>query len=213
MALSLIVFDCDGVLLESMDIKSMAFRRVGERLGSEAADRLVMYHHMHGGISRFKKFARILEDMGREVTDEVLDALNKEFVAAAYEAMQHCPLVPGVLEVLERWHGRVPLYVASGAPEDELRTILEKRGLSEYFSGIFGSPAAKSSILRSIVERTGVCAFDMLMVGDSRIDLSAAETAGARFYGRGEFFKASGWPWHEDLTLLNDYLEQLAGED
>ena len=41
MALSLIVFDCDGVILESVDAKTKAFAQVAEPLGAEARDRLV----------------------------------------------------------------------------------------------------------------------------------------------------------------------------
>ena len=39
MALSLIVFDCDGVILESVDAKTKAFGQVAEPLGAEARDR------------------------------------------------------------------------------------------------------------------------------------------------------------------------------
>ena len=47
MALSLIVFDCDGVILESVDAKTKAFGQVAEPLGAEARDRLLLYHTLH----------------------------------------------------------------------------------------------------------------------------------------------------------------------
>ena len=65
MALSLIVFDCDGVILESVDAKTQAFARIGAEFGEEARDRLVAYHAMYGGVSRYKKF----EWMFQEVRD------------------------------------------------------------------------------------------------------------------------------------------------
>lgn len=210
MALSLVVFDCDGVLLENLDVKTGAFRRVGEVYGPEMADRLVLYHRMHGGVSRYKKFEWMLGELGKEADDEELSALNDIFVTAAHEEMQRCPMVPGAKETLDAWHGRVPLYVASGAPEHELRMILEKRGLARYFKGIYGSPTVKTLLLRAIVEHSGVYPCDAVMVGDSRIDLCAAEAVGTRFFGRGEYFKYSGHPWHEDLTKLNAYLEEVA---
>ena len=55
MALSLIVFDCDGVILESVDAKTKAFGQVAEPLGAEARDRLLLYHTLHGGVSRREK--------------------------------------------------------------------------------------------------------------------------------------------------------------
>lgn len=213
MALGLIVFDCDGVILESMDLKGKAFYRLGLRFGEEAADALVVYHHLHGGVSRFRKFEWLYETYaGRTAGEDELQALNKEFVGLVYEEMERCELVPGVQEVLDAWKGRVPLYVASGAPEEEVRTILEKRGLARYFEGIFGAPTVKSQLLRTIVQHLGVNPSDALMVGDARADQYAAEAVGVRFYGRGEYFRNSGHPWHEDLTALNAFLREMADE-
>jgi beta-phosphoglucomutase-like phosphatase (HAD superfamily) len=51
-----LVFDCDGVILDSNQIKTEAFNRVGLQFGSEAANELVSYHLQHGGVSRYQKF-------------------------------------------------------------------------------------------------------------------------------------------------------------
>lgn len=212
MALSLLVFDCDGVILESLDIKTMAFRRIGLDFGQEAADSLVMYHRLHGGVSRYEKFAWLYERFaGRAITDEEKVALNERFVAAAMEEIAVCALVPGVEETLSAWKGRVPMYVASGAPEEELKFVLERRGLAGYFEGIRGYPPQKTALLDAIVRKTGLKAEECVMVGDSLTDMYAAQSVGTLFYGRGETFKDSPWPWHHDLTRLNDYLLGLAG--
>ena len=120
-------------------------------------------------------------------------------------------LVPGIMGVLEAWRGRVPMYVASAAPERELREFLAKRGLAVYFDGIFGAPTRKLDILRSILDTTGAAPYDCLMVGDSGSDQYAAEAAGMSFYGRGEYFKYTEWPWGHDLLSLNEYLEGMHG--
>jgi phosphoglycolate phosphatase-like HAD superfamily hydrolase len=211
MALELIVFDCDGVILESLDIKTRAFYRVGLEYGQEAADRLVMHHRMHGGVSRYEKFAWLYDNfVGRAITEAEKKALNEKFVAIALEEITRCDLVPGMRESLDAWQGRVPMYVASGAPREELVFILERRGLAPYFKGIFGHPPHKGALLRSIVETEGADPRKTVMVGDSFTDLRAAENAGTLFYGRGEAFRETGHAWHEDLTRLNDYLETLA---
>lgn len=211
MPLDSIVFDCDGVILESMDIKTKAFRRIGGEISEEAADALAAYHRMHGGVSRFRKFEWLFATYkGRAVTDQEKEALNGRFREIALEEVANCPLVPGAQEVLDRWHGRVPMYVASGAPEEELRMILQRRGLSGYFAEICGSPEVKTRILRAIVQRAGVNPQHVVMIGDASTDQHAAETVGTRFYGRGEYFRHSGHPWHDDLTQLNEYLEALS---
>lgn len=210
MALELIVFDCDGVILESLDIKTLAFHRVGLDYGQEAADRLVMHHRMHGGVSRYEKFAWLYDNfVGRPITEEEKKALNEKFVAIALEEITRCALVKGMQEVLDAWQGRLPMYVASGAPQEELAFVLERRGLAPYFKGIFGYPPHKTALLRTIVEAEGADPGHVLMVGDSFTDQRAAEDVGTLFYGRGKEFLPSGHPWHEDMTRLNDYLESL----
>lgn len=57
MSLACIVFDCDGVILDSVPTKTRAFARLAEPYGAEARDRFVMYHMTHGGVSRYRKFA------------------------------------------------------------------------------------------------------------------------------------------------------------
>ena len=211
MALDLMVFDCDGVILESMDIKAKAFYRIGKEVSEEAADALVVYHNMHGGVSRFKKFEWLYATYkGRAITDEEKEALNDTFKKIAMEEIARCALVPGVQNVLDLWKGRVPMYVASGAPEEELRMIIQNRGLAKYFVGVYGSPTVKTQLLRIIVQHAGVHPCNAIMIGDARTDQYAAEAVGTRFYGRGEYFKETGHPWHTDMTQLNGYLEELA---
>ena len=210
MGLALIVFDCDGVILESVDAKTEAFSRIGAEFGEEARDGLVTYHRMYGGVSRFKKFEWLYETfLHKPISRDELLRLNEQFTLCAYNAVLECPLVPGIAEVLDRWHGQVPMYVASGAPQEELREIMARRGLDRYFDGIYGSPPEKTELLRGILERSGAHPTDAVMVGDASTDQYAAEATLTRFYGRGDYFKLSGYPWHTDLTKLNAYLEEL----
>ena len=210
MGLSLLIFDCDGVILESMDVKTRAFERIGNDFGKEMGERLAMYHAINGGVSRYEKFEWLYRMVyGRSITPDESAVLNGRFVDYALEEIATSPLVAGTCDVLERWQGRVPMYVASGAPQEELVFLLEKRGLGHYFNGIYGSPPSKGPLLLKILQETGSPPEETLMIGDSAYDLRAAEQAGTLFYGRGGRFKYGPHPWHEDLTRLNDYLEHL----
>ena len=210
MAFSCLIFDCDGVLIESVPVKTRAFARVAEPFGAEAVDRLVMYHTMHGGISRYTKFEWLYREvLGREITPEELEELGRRYADIAFDELCRCAVVPGAVDVLTRWRGRVPMYVCSGAPHEELLVVLERHGLHQYFTGIFGSPPAKTALLRDIILRAGVDPATAVMVGDSGTDLHAAEAVGTLFYGRGEELKGGNFPWGEDLTGLNSWLESL----
>lgn len=211
MALSLLVFDCDGVILESVDAKTEAFARVAERYGPEARDRLALFHRLHGGVSRREKFAWLFREVLRkEITPPEMEELCDLFVRYALENVLNAPLVPGIMQVLQAWRGRVPMYVCSGTPTEELRTVLGRRSLAGYFDGICGTPPAKAERLAMIVREAGVDPADAVMVGDAGTDMQAAESAGTRFYGRGREFEGSGYPWGEDLTELNAWLDVQA---
>lgn len=207
MPLQCLVFDCDGVILDSVPVKTRAFARLAEPFGPEARDRFVMYHMVHGGVSRYKKFEWFFREvLGREISQEESTQWGRRFAEYALDEVRRCPLIPGVRDVLESWHGRLPLYVCSGAPEEELRLVLHERRLEGYFTGIHGSPPAKAQLLAEIVRSAGVESENALMVGDAVTDRDAAEQVGTLFYGVGQELKGGPFPWGEDLTGLNDWI-------
>lgn len=207
MPVSLIVFDCDGVILESVEAKTKAFGQVVAHFGPEAVERLVAYHKAHGGVSRYKKFEWFYaEVLGKTITQDESQAMGRMFEYLSFANVMSSPMVPGTMEAIQAFHGKIPMYVASGAPHDELNLILKERGLSTYFEGIFGSPPGKTELLKHCIDLAGVPAAETLMVGDSSTDLKAAEANGTLFYGRGNCFSTSGHPWAEDLTALAAHL-------
>ncbi|MBQ9407662.1 MAG: HAD family hydrolase [Desulfovibrio sp.] len=207
MALQCLVFDCDGVILDSVPVKTRAFARVAEPFGAEARDRLLMYHKIHGGVSRYQKFAWLYEHvLGRTITPEESRRMGALFAEYVWEELRVCPLIPGIQEVLDGWRGRLPLFVCSGAPQEELVSVLQLRGLDGYFSGIYGSPPAKAAVLARIVREQGLDPADVLMVGDAPTDRDAAEDVGTQFYGVGSILQGGDIPWGQDLTGLNAWI-------
>lgn len=210
MGLKCLVFDCDGVILDSVPVKTRAFARLAEPYGPEARDRFVMYHTVHGGVSRFRKFAWFFREvLGREITPAESGEWGKKFSEYALDEVRRCDLIPGAMEVLDAWSGRLPLFVCSGTPTEELRLVLEERGLANYFTGVYGSPPAKGEALAGIVRQCqSLAAEDVLMVGDSITDQDAAEYAGTLFYGVGKELKGGAFPWSENLLPLNDWIRE-----
>lgn len=209
MAIEVIVFDCDGVLLDSVDVKTRAFAALFAEHGPEAAAFIVDYHLRHGGVSRYEKFRHFFrERLGRDITLEEMDALDQRFTKACLAALLAAPMIPGAREFLEANPGNRPLYVCSGAPERELRFIFNHMGLTGRFKAIHGSPTPKAENLARIVAGCGAAPEAVLMVGDSNTDLDAAIKVGTRFLGVGEF--PAPHPWMPDLTGLAAFLEPKA---
>ncbi len=56
-----LIFDCDGIILNSNKIKTDAFKEVVSHYGDKVAEELVNFHVMNGGISRYEKFNYFFE--------------------------------------------------------------------------------------------------------------------------------------------------------
>jgi phosphoglycolate phosphatase-like HAD superfamily hydrolase len=209
MAVSALVFDCDGVILESVDIKSQAFFTLAEPFGPDAQQRFLEYHERQAGVSRFTKFEWLYATIvGRKITADESETLGRRFSLLCREAVRTAPFVPGFQALLDTYSGRIPLFVASGTPHQELVEILESRGIAGKFAGIYGTPPAKAALLRRIIAEHSLDPSTTVMIGDGETDYEVARQAGTLFFGRGKLFAGRGCMWAEDLLPAKDILEQ-----
>lgn len=202
-----LIFDFDGVIVESEHIKSRAFRALYREHGEDVAQAVVAHHEANGGISRRKKMRwahRAL--LGMELTEPALDELGRRFSALVEDEVVACDWVPGARDVLDQQVGRRPMFIVSGTPHDELGRIVARRGLMPYFDEVHGSPPEKTPIVLDILGRHGLDPRSVLFVGDAAADLRAARAAGTRFVGRIPTDRESpfppGTPVIRDLTQL-----------
>lgn len=210
---SAIVFDFDGVILESAGIKTWAFRRLFEGKYPDHVDEIVEYHLRQEGISRYEKFAHIYE----AILDEPLDptesiALGNRFSSLVLKGILSAPCVPGAREFLEVHRERMPLFVASGTPQEELEYIVRKRGLNNHFTEVHGTPRTKEQIIVDLLRRHTLAPQDVVLVGDAESDCVAAAATGLVFIARcsDEQSQLAEWPSRiSDLTLLDECIEAL----
>lgn len=206
MPIDVIVFDFDGVILDSVEIKTRTFGELFKDYGPEAVKYVTSYHERHGGVSRYVKFRHYYDKLlGREITDEEMRELDRRFNETALEQLSKTPLLPGVRDFIEYAYGKWPLYVASGAPNKELAYLLELFAISDYFKGVYGSPPPKSENLATIIARESADPAKVLMVGDSGTDLAAAEDNGTLFLGVGDFPARPSIP---DLSHMREALKR-----
>lgn len=209
-----IVFDFDGVILESVAVKARAFR---DLMPEDPAlqDRIERYHLENLGMSRYEKFAWMYRELLRRPLSQLeMSELDRRFGAAIAAQMRSCPFVAGALEFLGAHEGRLPLFVASGTPEAELRAIIEDRGLTRFFREIYGCPTSKTEALAHIWRAVGGVPEDILFIGDSQQDADAAHAVGVMFVARvarpGNAFRDLPVVRVEDLTELERRLPEIA---
>lgn len=197
---STLVFDCDGVVLDSNRIKTDAFRIAALPWGAKLADALVAHHVANGGISRHRKFAYFLESIVPSFSPSAvpgidgpgLDELLASYALAVRGGLMACDVAEG-LEDLRANTPNARWCIVSGGDQAELREIFSARGLDLFFDGgIFGSPDSKDVILGREIEIGSIHA-PALFLGDSRYDYQAAQRAGIDFVFISQWTEVADW--------------------
>lgn len=205
--IKVIVFDLDGVLLESADIKTEAFRLLFEEY-PDYLNQIIKYHKENGGLSRFKKFEFIYKNILKmPYNDEIKTKLGQRFEELVLEKVMNCPFVDGAKEFLEKYHKKIPLYVISGTSDLELKGILKKRDMNKYFVDIFGSSKEKSYWLNFIINKEKIQSKNILFIGDSLSDYRAAVESDVNFIGRINGMDGDIFPKKHSLAAIKNLRE------
>jgi len=210
-----LIFDCDGVILDSNSVKTNAFFTAASLYGVESANKLVKYHQNNGGISRYKKFDYFLKeivciDVDRFNLQRLLDIYSDEVLKGLYSCKSST-----ALSKLLQLDPNIRKMVVSGGDEGELRAVFNVRGLYSLFpEGIFGSPETKDKILEREILKNNI-RFPALYIGDSRYDYRAAKSYGIDFLFVSAWSEFSEWRRFQSLHGfpfvydLNTWLSEL----
>ncbi len=188
-----LVFDCDGVVLDSNRVKTEAFYTAALPYGESHAQALVTYHTQHGGISRYAKFEKFLRDIvGGPVDDVATRELLESYAAEVRQGLLQCRIAEG-LELLRKATPHARWMLLSGGDQAELRDVFSQRGIASWFDlGIYGSPESKDDILSREIAN-GALELPTLFFGDSRYDHQAATRAGLDFVFVSGWTEFEGW--------------------
>lgn len=196
-----IIFDCDGVVLDSNRIKTEAFRQATLQYGETAADALVMHHVANGGVSRYAKFIYFVDKIlpvyapGKQPGDDGpgLDALLATYATNVRTGLLTCAVAYGLIALREAT-AKSSWMIVSGGDQEELRDIFTARRLDTLFDGgIFGSPAVKHDIVNRELQAGNIIR-PALFLGDSRLDHEVASAFELDFVFVSEWSEFSGWP-------------------
>lgn len=183
-----VVFDFDGTLVDSNEIKRRAFDEVtapwdptGARLAAA----------LDGPGDRFDvmgRFARTVAQAGElpsgRSPDAWAGALADAYGRICEDAIAAAPEIPGAGAAL-RWlrERGVARFVSSATPQLPLERVVARRGLAPWLDAIHGRPASKPEHLAAIARRTGFGRRELLVVGDGEDDRQAALAFGCAFAG------------------------------
>ncbi|MSQ80890.1 MAG: HAD family hydrolase [Candidatus Methylopumilus sp.] len=172
-----ILFDCDGVVLNSNFLKIEAYRLTALEFGASEEDamKLVKHHIEYTGISRNIKFAYFLVTILHKKVDE--SSMNHLLTRLNFEVerlLENCEIAKG-LDELRTKSKYTNWMIVSGGDQEEINRLFTRKSLLKYFDvGIFGSPDSKEEIVaRELKKQTGHA--PALFIGDSKYDYQVAE--------------------------------------
>ncbi len=204
-----IIFDCDGVILNSNNIKSNAFYETVKDFGVEFALQLYNYHIENGGISRYAKFEYFEKVILKNQFNVNRINLLEKFSAIIIDSLINCEIMEGI-DSLRSANPNCHWSVISGGDELELNYIFQKKNIEHYFDNrIFGSPKNKYEIIER-EKSSGNYQAHTLFIGDSKLDFEVAK------YFNFDFVFVSQWTELKDWRLFcseNDIFHVNAPKD
>lgn len=177
-----IFFDFDGVIAESVSAKTEAFREMYLPYGKKIANQVVDYHINNGGVSRFEKF-KYWEKFffSKDIDEERVKVLANKFSKLVLEKVINSDEVPGALRFIKKYNKIFNFWIITGTPTKEIEIIAKKRGLSDYFIGIHGSPNNKRYWTEFLIKTHNLKRKETLFLGDATTDLDAAQFSKINF--------------------------------
>jgi len=173
-----VIFDMDGVLLDSEQLWNQSKREVVREFGGhwrEDAPTAMI------GMSSPEWSAYMRDTLGvpmaaDEINRAVVDRMEQHY-------REHLPLLPGAVDVVRRVHRRWPLALASSANREIIDRVLDLAGLAEEFKATVSSEEVEHGkpapdVYLEAARRLGVPADRCVAIEDSSNGIRSAAAAG-----------------------------------
>ncbi|MEM9679405.1 MAG: HAD family hydrolase [Bacteroidota bacterium] len=177
-----IIFDCDGVLVDSEVIGNSVMVEMANELGANIDLDYALRHFKGNALENcFEQIATI-------VTQTLPDNFETEYRRRSFEAFKtQIRPIDGVKDVIEQLE--IPFCVASSGPVNKIRLNLELTGLLPYFQdAIFSCYTIKKwkpnpAVFLWAAKTMGFSPKECLVIEDSIIGVNAAINGGFDVFG------------------------------
>ena len=191
-----ILWDFDGVILDSMEIREEGFRTVLASFPDSQIETLLSFHRKNGGLSRYVKFEYFLEQIiGGKKNEEKVQQWAEEFSKIMRKSLTSKDrLVKDVIGFIKKNKELYHMHIVSGSDGNELRFLCDQLEISENFESINGSPTPKIELVRILMEEKGYKPEETCLIGDSINDFEASSSNNIQFFGYNNLdLKAKGF--------------------
>lgn len=180
-----ILWDFDGVILDSMKIKGDGFKELFKAFDKENINKIQEYHYENGGISRFEKIKYFYNNLlNKQISVTKINSLADQFSQIIEKSMfDKNALIIETLAFIKNNYKKFNFHIVSGSDQEELLRLCNYLELNEYFRTINGSPTIKSELIKNILKKYDYKNNETILIGDSENDYNAATSNEIDFYG------------------------------
>ncbi|HED7339548.1 TPA: HAD family hydrolase [Campylobacter coli] len=180
-----IIFDFDGVILDSVELKTQAFAELFQEFPKNKVQELLEFHVQNGGISRYCKIQYFFENiLCEEISDKEISNYAKSYSQLTKERLCNPKyIIKETFEFIKKNQAHYNMHIASGADEQDLLKICDKLKLTQYFLSIHGSPIDKDILVKNILINNNYQNKETILIGDSINDFEVALKNNIYFYG------------------------------
>ena len=172
-----IFWDFDGVLMNSNAIRDLGFEIVLKDFPKSEVDKLLNFHRINGGLSRYVKFRFFFEKIRNiKITEsEVQEWANRFSEIMKKLLFDHDLLINETLSFVKQHSDDFQMFIVSGSDQRELRFLCDELLISKYFINIYGSPTPKNELVSRILNQNNIKKEQCILIGDSINDYEAAK--------------------------------------
>tara|TARA_B100001063_G_scaffold240605_1_gene265880 strand:- start:153 stop:770 length:618 start_codon:yes stop_codon:yes gene_type:complete len=180
-----ILFDFDGVILDSMPIRDSGFKKIFEKFDKGMVSKLLDYNNENGGLSRYVKIKYFFNELlNKEISEEEIIRYADSFSTLMRRELRNKKyLISETFEFIKDNFDKYNLHIVSGSDGDELKYLCKALKINKYFLSINGSPKHKNELVRNVLIENKYSAKETILIGDSVNDYFAAMENGITFYG------------------------------
>lgn len=170
-----ILFDFDGVILDTLHAKGRAFAKLFCNDEGEIFKEVMAFHLERGGVNRVDKIKLLYEKLhGTSISEELLSQHLNKLKTYMRECLFECPPIDNaVLEVVQSLSTSTLLWVVSAAPKDEVEPLCVHLGIHSCFRGIYGN-SKKTEVISNVLKQEEFKPSEVLFIGDAEEDFNAA---------------------------------------
>jgi len=172
--LNSIFWDFDGVIKDSVAVKSDAYEQLFKSFGSDVAKKVRSHHESNGGMSRYDKLPLYLKWSNQSISQTLIDKYTDKFSALVKQEVIESEWVVGVLDYIKNNSQNQSFFIVTATPQSEIEEILNELQIRQYFLSVIGSPTEKSDAIRTLLTEYNVERDKTVMIGDSSSDYKAA---------------------------------------